>query len=144
MLKYSHFCLKQADIAQLVERWLPKPKVASSSLVVRSRLMDRVVPCTISGRVRFSLSEHGIIAQPNRCANAGAGCLSRRFFLIGGAKIECFTWSSGCRLIYESMAHGDGPCFCSIRGLYFRYGSELAFFPINKPCFLPDSTDVRN
>ena len=32
----NHGVLHHAELAQLVERWLPKPKVASSSLVFRS------------------------------------------------------------------------------------------------------------
>ena len=32
----NHGALRHAELAQLVERWLPKPKVASSNLVFRS------------------------------------------------------------------------------------------------------------
>ena len=35
----SRICF--AELAQLVERWLPKPKVTSSSLAFRSRLRSR-------------------------------------------------------------------------------------------------------
>ena len=34
----SYLCFPYARLAQLVERWLPKPKVASSRLVSRSSL----------------------------------------------------------------------------------------------------------
>ena len=33
---FSYICVRFAIVAQLVERWLPKPKVASSKLVYRS------------------------------------------------------------------------------------------------------------
>ena len=34
--KFSYICKPIAEIAQLVERWLPKPKVAGPSPVFRS------------------------------------------------------------------------------------------------------------
>ena len=33
---FPYLCIPTAELAQLVERWLPKPKVASSNLVFRS------------------------------------------------------------------------------------------------------------
>lgn len=40
-----YLCNANAVIAQLVERWLPKPKVAGSSPVYRSRCKSEAVMC---------------------------------------------------------------------------------------------------
>ena len=39
MTKFLYFCVAFAIIAQLVEHWLPKPRVAGSSPVYRSQII---------------------------------------------------------------------------------------------------------
>ena len=55
----SVFCFLQAELAQLVEHWLPKPRVAGSSPVFRSTLPPYFpstilspIPCSIQGNYR--------------------------------------------------------------------------------------------
>ena len=47
------FAVAFAIVAQLVERWLPKPKVASSSLVYRSQYIRSLTRVVMKRRTKF-------------------------------------------------------------------------------------------
>ena len=42
-----YLCIRFATIAQLVEHWLPKPRVAGSSPVYRSKIIGCTNQCTL-------------------------------------------------------------------------------------------------
>jgi hypothetical protein len=75
---------RRADVAQLVEHRLPKPKVAGSTPVVRSRFLGRRAPCgqaRLAFRSPLDTAERTSLSEPV-CSH----CALRRSTLSGAPR----------------------------------------------------------